>query len=143
MSTEQEAKNLLAKKHKGFLIPTSKQKKNLAQAFVLSDYIIYGKAFDAIKSSIIIDLDNVKDIIEKLDDITLYEIKSTNKNELNNNFDKYFFGLTTAELLVAQNLKDKYKFIFVNIITEECLELTLQEVFAKAKNIYPTWSIQF
>jgi len=31
----------------------------------------------------------------------------------------------------------------VNVITENFMELTLTEIFAKAKGIYPTWSIRF
>ncbi len=143
ISTEKKAAEILVNKGIGFVIPTAKQKKILAQVFVGHDYIIYGKAFDIIKVSKPIDLDNYQNVEDNIEDIVLYEIKSTNRENINNYFDKYFFGLTTAELLVAQNLKSKYKFIFININTEEYLELTLREVFAKAKGIYPTWSIQF
>jgi hypothetical protein len=45
--------------------------------------------------------------------------------------------------LVAQNLREQYKFAFVNIKTEDFLELSLAEVFTKAIGIYPTWSIKF
>lgn len=46
-------------------------------------------------------------------------------------------------MLVAQSLKEKFRFIFVNTKTGSFLELSLQEVLAKARGIYPTWSIQF
>ncbi len=75
--------------------------------------------------------------------IIICEIKSTNKRIRRENFQGYFFGLTTAELLVAQNLKNNYRFIFVNINTKEIMELTLKQIFEKAKGIYPQWSISF
>ena len=58
-------------------------------------------------------------------------------------FSKYFFDLTTAELLVAQSLKKYFKFIFVNTVTEQYVEYSLSEIFAKAKGIYPKWAIRF
>lgn len=74
--------------------------------------------------------------IKKIDnkrEITIYEIKSTNKKDIKANFEKYFFGLSTAELLVAQNLREYFKFIFVNTNTKETMELTLKQVFEKQK----------
>jgi hypothetical protein len=67
----------------------------------------------------------------------------TKKENIDDSFSGYFFGLTTAELLVAQNLGDRYRFIFVNTVTGHTLELKLNELFAKAKGIYPQWSISF
>jgi len=61
----------------------------------------------------------------------------------NNRYRYKNFGLTTAELLVAQNLGDRYRFIFVNTVTGHTMELKLNELFAKAKGIYPQWSISF
>ena len=58
-------------------------------------------------------------------------------------FRRYFFSLSTAELLVAQNLGERYRFAFVNTRTRTFVELTLQEIFARARGIYPMWSIQF
>jgi len=70
-------------------------------------------------------------------------VKSSGKENVGSDFSGYFFGLTTAELLVAQNLGDKYRFIFVNTLTSQYMELKLNEIFAKAKGIYPQWSISF
>lgn len=53
------------------------------------------------------------------------------------------FILPTAELLVAQNLGARFRFAFVNTLTRAHIELTLPEIFARARGIYPTWSIQF
>lgn len=111
-------------------------------AFAQRGMVLYGQAYDVVKCKKKIDFSDVSDISNKLDSITVYEIKSTNR-EMSKDFVNYFFDLTTAELLVAQSLKDKFRFAFVNTTTNTFLELTLNQVFAKAKNIYPKWAIRF
>jgi len=141
--TEKAAIKLLLDCNEGFIHPTNNQKKLIVQAFAMNDKIVYGKAFDLIKVDTSIDLNNLSDIKKKIKKIKLYELKSTNNSRVQVDFSRYFFGLTTAELLVAQNIKENYKFIFVNLKTQSKLEMTLNEVLGKAKGIYPTWSIQF
>lgn len=146
MSSQQTAKvaaELLAQIDPLIRIPTKKEKRNLLIAFASKNKVIYGNAFDAIKLPIDIDLNNVESVIENINSITLIEVKSTSKENIDSNFSGYFFGLTTAELLVAQNLGDNYRFIFVNTLNGKCMELKLNEIFAKAKGIYPQWSISF
>jgi hypothetical protein len=126
----------------GFKVPTKKQKRALLVAFAEQNMVIYGNAFDILKVAGKVDLDSTEEIKGKLGQITLYEIKSTNR-KIKEDFSGYFFALTTAELLVAQNLKDQYRFAFVNVTTGKYVEMRLTEVFAKAKGIYPTWSIRF
>jgi len=77
-----------------------------------------------------------------LDQLTLYEIKSTAKKG-GTNFSGHFFSITAAEILVSQSLRKRFKFIFVNVQTKEHLELALSEIFGRAKGIYPGWSISF
>lgn len=141
--TAKAAAKLLLELDSGFMIPTAKQREALLVAFVLEGFVVYGKAFDIVKLARPIKLDDASEVRKNLDAVTLYEIKSTNKESVTPNFDRYFFSLSTAELLVAQNLGSRYRFAFVNVRTRTHIELTLREVFAKAKGIYPTWSIQF
>jgi hypothetical protein len=74
--------------------------------------------------------------------VTVFEIKSTKKN-LKSDFSSFFFALTGAEVLVAQSLKRQFKFALVNTSNAEHIEMDLIEIFARAKGIYPTWSISF
>jgi hypothetical protein len=74
--------------------------------------------------------------------ITVFEIKSTRK-KLRPDFSGYLFGLTAVEVLVAQSLKKQFGFVLVNYGTREHVEMSLSEIFARAKGIYPTWSISF
>ena len=137
-----KAVKILVSKNQGFQELQGKEKANLMVAFAQRGMVLYGQAYDAVKCKKKIDFSDVSDIVNKLDSITVYEIKSTNR-KMQKDFKNYFFDLTTAELLVAQSLKDKFKFAFVNTTTGTFLELTLNQVFAKAKSIYPKWAIRF
>ena len=142
-SRNQTAKNaakVLLRSNSGFVVPTAAQKRLLLVEFAKKNFVIYGKAFDVVKLSALVDLENAGDIGHNLDKITLCEIKSSNR-KLPADFKGYFFALTAAELLVAQSLKNRFKFVLVNTTTEAFIELTLQELFGKARGIYPTWSI--
>ena len=143
--TARKAVKILVELNQGYIEPNKRERINLVIAFAKRNKIIYGKAFDIvkIKGSKKIDLENIEEIERHLEYIIIYEVKSTNKKDIKQSFEKYFFGLSTAELLVAQNLKEYFKFIFVNTVTRETMELTLKQLFEKAKGIYPVWSIQF
>lgn len=143
--TAKKAIKLLKELNQGYKEPTKTERINLLIAFAKKNKVVYGKAFDIVRieSGLNVDLENLNEVEMHLDKITIYEVKSTTKKNISMHFERYFFGLTAAELLVAQNLKNQFKFMFVNINTKEKLELTLKQVFEKAKGIYPVWSIQF
>lgn len=141
-ATAGKAALLLVSKKLGYLIPTANQKKNLVVAFAKKDMIVYGKAFDVLRLSHPVDLDSPVEVEANLNKILVCEIKST-KKDVAADFRGHFFGLTAAEVLVAQSLKAQFRFIFVNTVSGAHIELQLNEVFAKARGIYPTWSISF
>ena len=141
-ATAKKAAQFLAEKNLGYVVPTARQKRNLVVACAKRDLIVYGKAFDVLRLTGEVDLDSPEDVENKLAQIVICEIKST-KQKFPDDFRGYFFGLTAAEVLAAQSLKDQFRFIFVNTVTGSFLELKLSEVFAKARGIYPTWSISF
>jgi dienelactone hydrolase len=74
-TTARRAAEILVQKDLGYVIPTGKQKKNLAVAFVKRDMIVYGKAFDIVRLSVPVDLDHIEEIERHLENVTLYEIK--------------------------------------------------------------------
>lgn len=141
-ATARRAAEILVEKGLGFAVPTPKQKKNLVVAFAKRDMIVYGKAFDVIKRSGPVNLDELVEVERHLDEVWLYEIKSTSK-KCGAGFKGYFFSLTTAELLVSQSLKARFKFVLVDVHTREHIELSLSEMLARARGIYPSWSIVF
>ncbi len=140
--TAKKACAILVAKEAGFIVPTARQKANLLVAFAKGGKVVYGRAFDIVKLSTSVNLDNLADVEKNLKDLVVMEIKSTRK-KLKSDFSGFFFGLSGAEVLVAQSLKKQFRFAFVNTTTGEHIELTLAEMFAKAKGIYSTWSISF
>lgn len=141
--TAKRAVAILLAKDLGFHEPSRRERDALLVAFALSRKVIYGAAFDLIRLQRPVDIADPEAVARDIGVIELFEIKSTNRSVLKPDFAGYFFNLTTAELLVAQSLGDRYRFAFVNTLTGEHLELGLREVFARARGIYPTWSIKF
>jgi len=141
-TTAKTAAAILVAKDIGFHLPSAKQKQNLLVAFAKKGKVVYGRAFDIVRISGAVDLNDPADLESNLEKVTIFEIKSTRK-KLRADFAGYFFALTAAELLVAQSLKTRFKFVLVNTRTREHLEMNLNEIFARAKGIYPTWSICF
>jgi len=140
--TAKKACAILVGKKAGFVVPTARQKANLLVAFAKAGKVVYGRAFDIVKVSGSVDLDDLADVEKNLKSLVVMEIKSTRK-KVKADFGGFFFGLSGAEVLVAQSLKKQFRFAFVNTTTGEHMELTLAEMFAKAKGIYSTWSISF
>lgn len=141
--TAKLAEKILLKKNKSFKLLSKQEKTNLAITLARKNMVIYGNAYDIVKSTKEVDFTDENEILKNLNDIIIYEIKSTNRKDMKKDFQGYFFDLTAAELLVAQSLKTHFKFVFVNTITEDTIELTVNQVFAKAKRIYPKWAITF
>lgn len=141
--TAKRAVEILIAKGEGFHSPTGQEREALAIAFARKRKVIYGAAFDVVRLARKVDLGDADEIVANLDAVELLEVKSTNRSSIGASFEGYFFGLTTAELLVAQSLGAQFKFAFVNTLTEDHIELSLREVFARSRGIYPTWSIKF
>ena len=140
--TARAAAAILVAKKAGFIIPTAKQRQNLLVAFAKRGKVVYGKAFDVVKLSLPVDLADLAEVEKHLEQIKVFEVKSTRK-KVKSDFSGYFFALTAGEVLVAQSLKKQFGFVLVNTGTGEHLEMSLSEIFARAKGIYPTWSICF
>jgi hypothetical protein len=140
--TAKKATGILIAKKSGYIVPTARQKQNLLVAFAKKGKVVYGKAFDIVRVTGSVNLDDLASVEANLHRVVIFEIKST-KRSLRADFSKFFFGLTGAEVLVAQSLKEQFKFMLVNTATGEHLEISLAQIFARAKGIYPTWSISF
>ena len=106
--TAKKAEQILLQSGKGFFLPTAKQKRLLLVEFARQNLVVYGKAFDVVRGAVNLNLDDSAEIAAKLDTIVLCEVKSSNRN-LPDNFKGYFFALTTAELLVAQNFQGAFQ----------------------------------
>jgi hypothetical protein len=144
-ATAKRALELLTLSH-GFVAPDAPARKHIAQAFAGAGKVVYGRAFDAVKVADGPDIDfaDLGSVEANLSRIVLYEVKSTNRAKLGPDFAGYFFSLSTAELLVAQSLGDRFRLAFVNVAVDPptVRERTLQQLFQQTLSIYPTWSIR-
>lgn len=61
-TTARKAAQILVAKNIGYLIPTSRQKKNLVVAFAKRDMIVYGKAFDVVHLKGPVNLDSLEEV---------------------------------------------------------------------------------
>jgi hypothetical protein len=136
--------------------PTARERKRLLIAFAHKNKVVYGQGYDLIKipgstrEQIKKILSEHSKIMSHIEEIFLIEVKSAararkrrSSNSKLDDFSGHFFGLTTAELLVAQNNEEKFRFMFVNLESKSILTLTLQEFFNRIRKIYPQWSISF
>jgi hypothetical protein len=126
-----------------FREPTRAEKSNLLVAFAKKNKVLYGNAFDLVRCPTKLKLTDTSDVERHLDDIKIYAVKSTRLDTIGPQFRNYFFSLSTAELLTAQSLKRQYRFAFVNTVTRNHIELSLHQVFSKARIVYPEWAIRF
>ena len=141
-ATGKLAGQILEGKGCGFVVPSPQLRQALLMECARRGYAIYAKAFDIIKlTSADISPSEIDPAIH-FDDLLICEIKSTNR-DLAPNWSGYFFSLSTAELLIAQSLQDKFRFVFVNTTTGAYLELGLIDIFARSRAIYPSWSVRF
>lgn len=101
-----------------------------------------GTAYDAVRLEGDVDLNDSHDIAEKNDRIVLIEIKSTGQEKIGSDLSGYFFNITSAEMVIAQTLKNQYRFAFLNTIRGDWQELTLSEIMGRAKAIYPAFHIR-
>lgn len=76
-TTAKKAAAILVAKAVGFQIPTARQKQNLLVAFAEKGKVVYGKAFDIVRVTGSVDLDDLADLEENLHWVTIFEIKST------------------------------------------------------------------
>jgi len=142
-ATERSAKAILCDGDCRYRVPTAAEKKALLVGFALCGKALAGAAFDAVRVEVEVDLNDYHDIAAKIDQIILIELKSTGQKKIASDLSGYFFNITSAELLIAQTLKDQYRFAFLNTVRGDWQELSLSEVMSRAKAIYPAFHIRF
>ena len=144
-ATARRAKQILIEKTIGYRDVNEEERATPAQAFAAAGYVIYGKAFDLIRISgtavDLSDLPAVREAVRK-HQIVLIEVKATSVKARGDDFRGHFFSMSTAELLVAQSLRELFRFVFVHTASGAHHEVTLRDVMRRAGAIYPTWSIR-
>jgi hypothetical protein len=117
-ATANKAKAILCESP-GFRDVSGAERSAIAAAFAARNFVVYGKAFDLVKvADPELDLSDPALLHEAIarGELTLVEVKSTSADR-DEEFRGHFFSMSTAELLVAQSLGDRFKFAFVNTRT--------------------------
>ena len=130
-SAERIAINTLLKNPK-FKELTAKEKNTLFVAYARKNKVVHKRAFDLIRISAKIDFSSEASIMENIENITFIEVKST-KMSKDVNFSGQFFGLTMREMIMGQTYKNKYQFIFVDVINGNTLEMDLKKLYSRMK----------
>ena len=144
-ATANRAMTILCDASASFRDPTAIERSSIAAAFAAKNFVVYGRAFDLVElRNEDLALNDLGALAAAIDEkaLALVEVKSTSANR-DEHFRGHFFSMSTAELLVAQSLGSLFKFAFVNTTTSHFRLVTLQDIFRRAKAIYPTWSIRF
>ena len=68
------AARMLVEKNIGFVLPTGTERQNLLVAFAKTGGVVYGRAFDLVRLSAAVNLDDETDVARNLREITLYEV---------------------------------------------------------------------
>jgi len=142
LATERSAKQILCASDGRYRVPTANQRQALLVGFAMCGKALIGRAYDAVRLESEVDLNSAKEIARKNASIIIVEIKSSNRKAVGPDLLGHFFSLSASELTMAQTLKDQFRFVFLNIVRRDWIELTLAEVIAKAKAIYPAFHIR-
>ena len=130
-STEKDAINILLRNQK-FKELTAEEKNTLLVAYARKKKVVHKKAFDLIRISAKIDFSSESSIMKNIENITFIEVKAT-KNAKDAKFSGQFFGLTMREMIMGQTYKNKYRFIFVDVTSENTLEMDLKKLYSRMK----------
>ena len=130
-STEKDAINILLRNPK-FKELTAEEKNTLLVAYARKKKVVHKKAFDLIRISGKIDFSSESSIMKNIKNITFIEVKAT-KNAKDAKFSGQFFGLTMREMIMGQTYKNKYQFIFVDVTSENTLEMDLKKLYSRMK----------
>lgn len=141
--TAEQAVDLLLALDGRYRRPTPAEKRALLIGFAMQGKTLNGAAFDIVRNDRSIDLSDAEAISKSLDHLMICEIKATRQPQIGDDLHGYFFNITAAEFLTAQNLGDRFRFVFVNVATRKHQEMALSEIFGKARGLYPAWHIRF
>jgi len=142
---ENERDSFAILREKGYIKPTSKQRKNILNAFKTIGKTIQSRGYDLIREDISNKLKSLKETIQIVNEIVLYELKTAGakrKTPLKENFRGLGFTLSGSEKQNAEELGEQYKFVFLDLATKDVKISKLEDWFnPKVSRIYPTYSV--
>jgi len=100
-------------KQYGFIKPSPEDRKIIKETFQKIGITIHGIGYDLIdiKTKQTVDNGSLGSIIN---DVYLYELKTTWRDDVASDFKGFTFGITENEILNSITLKDKFKIVLLN-----------------------------
>ena len=140
--TSRQAIEVLLADNSGFVQPSRNQRQQLQVAFARQGKALIPSAYDIVRLSRPVDLDDNEDILANIDAILIYEIKSTNRANVDEDLKGYFFNITGSEMLVAQQLGSRFRIVFVHTVKNHWQEMAPAVILAAAlaRSIQPSIS---
>ena len=142
---ENERDSFSVLQEQGYVKPTSKQRKNILAAFELIGKTIKSRGYDLIREDMSSRLESTQGAVESVHEIILYELKTAGANRktpLKEDFRGLGFTLSDSERHNAEELGHQYKFVFLDLATEDFKITKLEDWFnPEAARIYPTYSV--
>jgi hypothetical protein len=138
-ATAKRATEILLAHDARYHCPTRAERDALLVGFAMRRKTLYGAGYDMIRTDQHIDLADPAAIAAAIDAITVCEVKSTKQEKIRPDLKGYMFNITAAELLTAQSVGERYRFVFVHTVTGENQEMSLSEVLGRARGMYPAW----
>jgi len=129
---------------KGFVKPTPKQKENIKHALASAGKPIKGRGYDLVRAELLPFLEDKNFARLNVDRIVLYELKTAGvkrETPLKEDFANFGFTYSGNEEYNHRTLgNEQYKFIFLNLVTEEARLLDESDWKPHAR-LYPTTSV--
>lgn len=114
---EQRDNYIIMEKY-GYFRPTPLERRTIKECFKKINITIYGNGYDLIDTKTK-DYLNSGILDKHINDILLYELKTTWRKQIPEDFKGFGFGVTFNELKNYLQLGDKFKLIFLNGVTEK------------------------
>lgn len=106
----------IMKKH-GYHRPSSTDRKAIRETFANIGITIYGVGYDLIDSETKQWIDNDQ-LAENIDSVILYELKTTNRKDIDTDFANFSYGISVNEIRNSIELGDNFKLIYLHFRTE-------------------------
>lgn len=122
--------------------PKGAQLRRLLEALQADGITIKASSFDAMATPGALLFEDVSALREQLAQTVFIEIKTANQPRVRPKFAGFFFALTEAEILAAEQLGGRHKVALYNNLTGELLLTTVSEILRRSRSTNWQVSVQ-
>lgn len=122
--------------------PKGTQLRRLLEALEEDGITIKASSFDAMATPGALSFEDANALREQLGRTIFIEIKTANQPRVKPGFAGFFFALTEAEILAAEQLGDRHRVALFNNLTGELLLTTVSEILGRSRSTNWQVSVQ-